>query len=187
MEQNLRRLVERCGRQGIVVAEDEDFASFFRMHHETLGRKGAAIYLPEAPFTRYYRRLRGAGLMRLYHARLPGGETVGAQLVLADRHPVAHTVGAASDPSHLKLGATAYLRYKVFEDLARRGYRANDLTDAALNAVTHFKAQLGGDLELCLSLEAPQAPRARLRQVSAALHRLAGRVLGAFARRAPHP
>ena len=39
------------------------------------------------------------------------------------------------------------------------GYVANDLTDAALNPVAHFKSQLGGDLELCLILEKPGPAR----------------------------
>ena len=66
---------------------------------------------------------------------------------------------AAADPAFLNTGATAFLRWKVFETLSSLGYAANDLTDAALNPVTHFKSQLGGDLELCLVLENPEAPR----------------------------
>ena len=171
IEQNLRRLIDRCGKQGMVVAEDDDFDSYFRMHVETHERKGAAVYLPQAAFERYFRRLRAAGLMRLYHARLPGGQSVGAQLVLADRHRVGHTVSAAADARYLRLGATAYLRFKVFEDLARRGYVATDLTDAALNPVTHFKSQLGGDLQLCLSLEAPPSTRMRLLRLGQGAYR----------------
>jgi hypothetical protein len=34
---------------------------------------------------------------------------------------------------------------------------AADLTDAALNPVTHFKSQLGGDLEMTLLLDAPRS------------------------------
>lgn len=185
MEQNLRRLVERCGKQGIVVGEDDDFGNFFRMHLETHERKGAAVYLPPAAFERYFRRLRAAERMRLYHARLPDGQSVCAQLVLADRHRVAHTVSAAADARHLNLGATAYLRFKVFEDLSRRGYLANDLTDAALNPVTHFKSQLGGDLELCLSLEAPPSARARLFRLGQRAYRATRHALPGLAGRGP--
>jgi Acetyltransferase (GNAT) domain len=162
VEQNLRRLIERCTRQGIVAAEDDDFASFFRMHVETHERKGSPVYLPQAAFERYFRRLRAAGLARLYHARLPDGRAICTQLVLAGRHRVGHTMSAAAEAQHLGLGATAFLRYKVFEDLSKRGYLALDLTDAALNPVSHFKSQLGGDLELGLTLEAPPSPRVRL-------------------------
>lgn len=155
VEQNLRRLIDRCARQGITLSEDDDFPSFFRMHLETHDRKGVALYLPRPAFERYFLRLRAAGLMRLYHARLSDGRSVSAQLVLTGRHPVAHTVSASADARFLALGATAFLRFKVFEDLNARNYKGNDLTDAALNPVTHFKSQLGGDLELGLTLEAP--------------------------------
>lgn len=169
VEQNLRRLVDRCARQGITVSEDDDFESFFRMHLETHERKGAAVYLPRPAFERYFLRLRAAGLMRLFHARLPDGRSVSAQLVLLGAHPVAHTLSAAADAQFLALGATAFLRFRVFEDLSARGYLANDLTDAALNPVTHFKSQLGGDLALNLTLEAPAPLPAKLRRFGAGL------------------
>ena len=155
VEQNLRRLIDRCARQGITLTEDDDFPSFFRLHLETHERKGVEVYLPRPAFERYFHRLRAAGLMRLYHARLPDGRSISAQLVLGGPHPVAHTVSAAADARYLNLGATAFLRWKVFEDLKARGHEGNDLTDAALNPVTHFKSQLGGDLEIGLTLEAP--------------------------------
>ena len=66
---------------------------------------------------------------------------------------VSHTVSAAADADHLRMGATAFLRWKVLESLSALGYKANDLTDAALNPVTHFKSQLGGNLETCLVFE----------------------------------
>lgn len=150
VEQNLRRLVARCERQQLCVSEDGDFDSFFRLHRLALERRALAPYLPGSAFQRYFETLRASGLARLYHARLPDGRSVSAQLVLAGGHPVSHTISAATDTEHLKLGVTAFLRWRVFEDLARRGSTANDLTDAALGPVTHFKSQLGGDLETCL-------------------------------------
>lgn len=157
MEHNLRRLVDRCAAQGLTVTEDDDFESFFRLHAQVHERKGAKLYLPREDFRRYFETLRTAGLARLYHARLPGGASVSTQLVLAGGHPVFHTVAAGSDAAHLKLGATAFLRWSVFERLAALGAAANDLTDAALNPVTHFKSQLGGNLEMCLLVEAPES------------------------------
>jgi Acetyltransferase (GNAT) domain len=157
MEQNLRRLVDRCASQGLTITEDDDFDGFFRLHAQIHDRKGAALYLQKTAFQRYFERIRALGLARLYHARLPDGTSVSTQLVLLGPHRVSHTVSAAADAAHLKLGATAYLRWGVFERLAALGSTANDLTDAALNPVTHFKAQLGGDLVLCLFLEAPES------------------------------
>lgn len=150
VEQNLRRLVGRCEREQLRLSVDDDFDSFFRLHRLALERRAVSPYLPGPVFHRFFERLKAGGLARLYHARLRDGRSVSAQLVLAGPHPVSHTVSAATDAEHLRLGATAFLRWKVFEDLARRGCTANDLTDAALGPVTHFKSQLGGDLELCL-------------------------------------
>ena len=160
-EQNLRRLVNRCANDGVQLTEDDDFDSFFRMHEATTVRKGIPLYLPRPAFQRFIARLRGAGLARLYHARRPGGQSIAAQLVLLGQFPVSHSVSAATDPAHMSSGATPFLRWKVFEALAALGYAANDLTDAALNPVAHFKSQLGGELALCLILE-KQPPAASL-------------------------
>ena len=127
------------------------------MHEQTVERKGAAYYLPHEAFRRYYQGLRSQNLCQLFHARLPNGHSIAAQLVLLGPHPCAHTVSAAADKEFLNLGANAFLRWKVFEALSRMGYSSNDLTDAALGRVTHFKSQLGGELVMCLALVRPDA------------------------------
>lgn len=158
-----QRLIRRCRERGLCLTEDGDFDAFFDMHQQTHERKGAPLYLPREAFRLYVASLRERGLARLYHARLPDGGSAAAQLVLTGTHPVTHTVCAAAHPDHLSLGASAFLRWSVFEDLSSMGYRANDLTDAALNPVTRFKAQLGGDLQLCLEVSRPDSLRLRAR------------------------
>jgi len=183
VEHNLRRLIDRCGRQGILFTDDDDFDSYFALHLELHQRKGAPLYLPRARFERYFRRLKAAGLCRLFHARLPEGLSIASQLTLLGRHPVVHTVSAAAHGDYLNLGASAYLRWKAFETLSALGYQANDLTDAALNPVTHFKSQLGGDLETCFVLERPEATRLALAERLNAVYRRTRRLAGAAARR----
>lgn len=178
VEQNLRRLVDRCTRQGMSFAEDDDVRGFHALHRVTLARKDAAAYLPEAPFCRFVMALRSRGLCRLYVARLPDGQAIAAQLVLTGPHPVSHTVSAAADPAHLGTGVNAFLRWRSFEALAALGYRGNDLTDAALNPVAHFKSQLGGDLVTCMVLDSPTSFRWRARQV---VNRAVSRLRGAAA------
>lgn len=161
VEQNLRRLIDRCVRQGICFTDDNDFHSYFVMHLQLHERKGAPLYLPEPAFERWFRRLQAAGLARLFHARLPDGRSIAAQITLLGSHPVTHTVSAAADAEFLNLGASAFLRWRAFERLAELGYRGNDLTDAALNPVTHFKSQLGGELQLALEVQRPDSVRLR--------------------------
>jgi hypothetical protein len=178
VEQNLRRLIDRCGRDGMSVTEDDDFESFHSLHVRTLDRKDTRPYLPPEPFRRYWQGIRAAGLGRLFHARLPDGRVIASQLVLAGAHPVTHTVSAAADPEFLRLGANAFLRWGAFEALHASGHAANDLTDAALNPVTHFKAQFGGELVHCHVLEAPSSRRwrgARARATVTAMLRDAAR------------
>jgi CelD/BcsL family acetyltransferase involved in cellulose biosynthesis len=166
VEGNLRRLIKRCTEvDELEFTDDEDFDSFFRLHSLTLGRRGVATYLPLLPFRRFVEQLRAAGIARLQHARLPGGAAIASQLVLLGKHPVSHTVCAGMDPNYSRLGASAFLRWRGFEALAGLGYEANDLTDAALNSVTHFKSQLGGNLETALVLTAPRSPRRHIAQV----------------------
>lgn len=157
VEQNLRRLVGRCDREGVSFSEDDDFRSFYALHAQTHERKGASLYLPEPAFARYFRTLHASGLARLFHARLPDGRSIATQLVLLGLHPVSHTVAAATDAAHLNLGASAFLRWNVFRWLSAAGKAANDLTDAPLSPVTHFKAQLGGDLQLSHWVERPES------------------------------
>jgi hypothetical protein len=160
VEGNLRRLIKRCMETDqLRFTDDEDFDSFFRLHSLTLGRRKVPTYLPEPEFRNFITRLRAAGIARLHHARLPNGAAIASQLVLLGKHPVSHTVCAGMDPEYGRLGASAFLRWRAFETLAALGYEANDLTDAALNSVTHFKSQLGGRLETALVLTAPQSRR----------------------------
>ena len=159
VEQNLRRLIERCRSEKLSVTEDDDFDGFFRLHTATLERRDVASYLPAAPFRTYFDTLRKANLARLFQARLADGRPVATQLVLLGAHPVCHTVSAAADPEFNKLGVSAFLRWTVFERLAAMGYAGNDLTDASLNPVTHFKSQLGGELELTLVLQSAESLR----------------------------
>lgn len=159
IEHNLRRLIKRCEtRDQLRFTDDTDFDAFYRLHVNTLGRRGVGAYLPEAAFRQYFTELHAAGLARLFHARLPDGRPIATQLVLLGPNATTETVSAAGDPEFLQLGAHAFLRWRVFETLAALGYRSNDLTDAALNPVTHFKSQLGGQLALSLVLKSRPRP-----------------------------
>ena len=185
VEGNLRRLIKRCTESdGLTFTEDDDFDAFFRLHCLTLGRRKVPTYLPEAAFRRFVETTRAAGLARLQHARLPSGLAIASQLVLLGSHPVCHTACAGMDPQYGRLGATAFLRWRGFEALAAQGYQGNDLTDAALNSVTHFKSQLGGTLETALVVKSPVSVRQRASRTLERTARLprsvAGRLLRAL-------
>jgi len=167
VEQNLRRLVDRCDKAGFRLVEDDAFPTFYRLHRLALERKDTEPYLPESAFEAFFHRLRSAGLCRLFHAALPDGTIAASQLVLTGPHPVSHTVCAGADPQHLATGVNAFLRWSSFVALREGGSRANDLTDAALNPTTHFKSQLGGDLVQCMVLEGPSSRRWRLARLAA--------------------
>lgn len=153
IDKDQRRLIRRCSELGARLTEDDDFDSFYRLYATTHERKGAPLCLPRESFRRFVETLRKRGLGRIYHARMPDGSVLASQLVLTGPHPVTHVVCAGSDAATQKLGASPFLRWKVFEDLHAAGYRGNDLTDAAVNPVTRFKSQLGGELRLCLQVQ----------------------------------
>lgn len=169
VDKNQRRLIGRCTQQGLQLTMDDDFDAFHRLHVQTHERKGAPLYLPRDDFRRFVETLRTKDLCRLYHARLADGRVAASQLVLTGPHPVSHSVCAAAEAELLSLGASAFLRWKVFEDLAAAGYLANDLTDAELNPVTTFKSQLGGELSLCLEVSRPDHVSFRFGELAASL------------------
>jgi hypothetical protein len=183
IEQNLRRLIDRCSRSNVQFTCDDDFDSFFRLHALTMERVDGPLYLPRAAFERYYALLAQRRLAQLFHARLPDGQVVASQLVLLG-HSVTHTVSAGVDPAHAKSGVTAFLRWKVFEHLSAAGHSANDLTDASLNSVTHFKSQLGGSLEPWFELRSPESRRFRWGSQSEAVVKGLRAAAGTAARRA---
>ncbi len=180
---NYRRLINRCERDGISLVTDDDFDTFFRLHREVSERKSVPLYLPRDRFQQYFRRLSESNLCRLYHARLPDGTTAASQLVLLGPHPVTHTVAAGASAEHIKSGAAVFLRWKAIEALADDGYRANDLTDAALNEVTRFKSQFGGDLRLSFVLTRPSSARWRRRELATRASDFTRQVAGYAARK----
>jgi hypothetical protein len=183
VEQNLRRLVQRCEREGMQCRSDDGFDAFYTLHARTMERKQRDLYLPAPAFQRYFDRLRGAGLCRLFHARLPDGRLVASQLVLLGPQGRCHLAAAATDEAFLRSGASAFLRWKSFEALAAAGYAFADLTDAALNPVTHFKSQLGGRLELALVLDAPRTWPYRLGTRAGTVFRRTRAAVAGLARR----
>jgi hypothetical protein len=183
IDQNLRRLVDRCAEAGATLSDDDDFTSFFAMHLETHKRKGAPLYLPKEAFSAYFKEVRSAGLGRLYQTRLSDGRAVAGQLVLLGPAGRSYTVCAAADPEHLNLGTTPWLRWEAFKALARDGYTTNDLTDAALNEVTRFKSQLGGYLVTNMIIQQPDCPALLREQRIARLRLRATNFVTAGARR----
>ena len=175
IEQNLRRLIVRCEDRNISFTDDDDFDSFYKLHYVLHQRKGAPLYLPKNQFRRYFEGLKKQGLCRLYHARGQDGRSLATQLVLLGCHPVSHTVCAAAEAEFLNLGTTPFLRWKAFGAVAQLGYQANDLTDAALNTVTRFKSQLGGELEVNFVLTRPDTFRYRIGNIGLSV---AKRILG---------
>lgn len=152
VDKNQRRLIRHCTETGLSMTMDRDFDSLYQLHLSTHERKGAPVYLPREAFRRFVETLLDRNLCRLYQARKTDGCAIAAQLVLTGPHPVTHTVCVGGDAEAMRLGASPFLRWKVFEDLNSSGYRANDLTDATLNPVTLFKSQLGCELKLCLQV-----------------------------------
>lgn len=160
VDPNLRRLVTRCERDGVSYREDDDFDALFRLHDATRQRKGAPQYLPRERFAHYFSDLAEQGLARLAHAVFEG-KVIASQLMLTGPHPVAHTVCAGADEAYLRMGASAFLRWHACLALAASGYRANDLTDAALNPVSRFKSQLGAKLTATWSVSRTSSLRWR--------------------------
>ena len=183
VEQNVRRLIDRARNERFTFTDEDDFDSFFRLHSSTLDRHGAGPYLPRDAFRAYYAALRRQSLGRLFHARTADGRTAASQLVLLGPHAVSHTVCAGADPELNKLGASAFLRWSAFEALAGLGYTGNDLTDATLNPVTHFKSQFGGALELSLVVQSPRSRTFRLHAYAATAAARARGIGGRLARR----
>ena len=162
IDRNVRRLVKRCEAHGWTLRQTSSTDRFLDLHTQSQRRIGLPPYLPVQNFARFLETLIEAGIARLFEAVDADGRTGAAQVVIASKHPVTHTVAAAGTRDAAKAGANAFLRFKVFRTLAEEGYLANDLTDAHQPAVARFKSQLGGQLRANLELERRPSARARL-------------------------
>jgi lipid II:glycine glycyltransferase (peptidoglycan interpeptide bridge formation enzyme) len=146
VEQNIRRLISRCERDGMTLELSDDVDEFYTMHDATYRRKGIKPYISREKFVTLYEKLKAKDACQIYFARTDDGRRAAGQIVLMSKHPVTHTWVAGSDAEFLRSGASAFLRWKAFEDLNQRGYAYNDLTDAMNQRVAKFKSQFGGDL-----------------------------------------
>lgn len=182
IDQNLTRLVSRAEDEGIVVTDDDDFEALYRLHSGTMDRKDRGTYLGRDAFRTLFERLRAEGLAVLMNARMPSGEAVATTLHLTGPKPLAHTVVAAATTEHQRLGTNPLLRQRGFRLLHDRGYGRVDLTDASLNPVTRFKAQLGGDLVVSLELDAPRSRRYRAVQTASRWYRRTRHAAGTLLR-----
>jgi hypothetical protein len=121
------------------------------------------VYFPSERFRTLYEALKAENCCQIFFAVSPEGKPLAAQIVLFTDHPVTHTWAAGADPDHLCTGASAFLRWKVFEELNRRGFAYNDLTDAMEKSVAKFKSQFGGDLVLCPIVHRVNSPLLKAR------------------------
>jgi Acetyltransferase (GNAT) domain len=179
VEQNLRRLISRCERDGVRLEPSEDADAFYSMYENTYLRKGVQPYILREKFIELHRVLRTHNACQIYFAVMPDGRRAAGEIVLMSKHPVTHTWMAGSDPEFLRTGASAFLRWKVFEDLHRRGYAYNDLTDAMNDHVAKFKSQFGGRLETSFVVHNEFSSRLRIRN---RIRRVAGQSINLMRR-----
>ena len=161
-EQNVRRLITRCEQEGMKLRIDDDFAAFYALHKVTYERKGLSPYLSLERFRMLYEALKAKNCCQIFFAVSPEGKPLAVQIVLFTNHPVTHTWAAGADPDYLRTGASAFLRWKVFEELNKRGFAYNDLTDAMEEKVAKFKSQFGGNLVFCPIIHRVNSPLLRV-------------------------
>jgi hypothetical protein len=162
MDRHARRMVARAKENGLFISRNSHPDKLFEFHEDVHKRKGAPLYLPREKFTSFVQRLISEDIASVHHAHLESGEIVASQLVLGAGYSVAHTICAGSAPQHDNSGSNAFLRWEAFRYLAEKGTNFNDLTDAALNTVSRFKASLGADVTLTMVAERPDTSLLRL-------------------------
>ena len=172
-DKNIRRLVRKAGDNGLTVTEDLETSELYRLHRSTAERKGAPLYLPQDQFDTLIRRLHAASICRVFQARLADGTIIAAEVVMVGPGRDSHAVCAAADPQHQALGINPFLRFGVFERLQASGIVSNDLTNASLDTVGKFKAELGAELRMNCVLTSRLSAKYRLNQLR---HQLTGSV-----------
>jgi hypothetical protein len=162
MDRNARRQIQQAKRKKLIFTDTGRFSDFFDMHVRTHRRKGSPIYLPQQSFEEFVASIVGHDIARIFLISSSDGRPLASQLVLFGSGPVAHTLCAGSGDNIDGTGCNAYLRWRVTEWLASKGYRALDLTDAQNESVARFKSQLGADLQLGLEFTSPEPPLQRV-------------------------
>ena len=181
-DKNIRRLVRKAAENGVRLTEDLETAELHRLHSLTAERKGSPVYLPADRFDRLIRRLHAAGVCRVFQARLSDGTIAAAQVVMFGPGGDSHAVCAAADPRYNSLGVNPFLRFGVFGKMQASGALYNDLTNASLDSVGRFKAELGARLKMNCVLNSPTSMRFKLNElrqrITAAIRRMPGRMPG---------
>lgn len=163
IDPNLKRLIRRGEKDGLLFSDAGNFDDFYAMHVETHDRKQSPIYMEKAKFEEFIATLVGSGIARLFEVRTPDGVAIASQLVLFSEHPVAHTLAASSRAEYQRTGCNPFLRWKVCEWLNAKGYQGLDLTDAHVLSVARFKSEMGAKLTLAMEYQSPTVGAARIR------------------------
>jgi len=172
-----RRLIRRAEEAGVSFIQSNDPSALFELHQLTSQKKSAPLYLPKVAFNRFFETLITLGLCKIFEARSSSGNLAASQAVILSTHSTTHTICAATLEAYTGLGAAPFLRWSVNKALADFGYKANDLTDAGLNSVSRFKAQLGSELQSSWILRRPDSLRMRVWSSSSQLARRATKLL----------
>lgn len=180
-DKNIRRLVRKAGESGVTVTSDLETTELYRLHTTTAGRKGAPVYLPFDRFDRFIRQLHELGICKVFQARLADGTIVAAEVVMVGPGKDSHAVCAAADSRHQSIGVNPFLRFEVFSQLQAQGAKYNDLTNASLDSVGRFKAELGAELQMNCAVSSPLTSKFKLNalrhRVIDAIRDVPGRIL----------
>ena len=166
IDSNLKRLIRRGEKEGLLFNDAGNFDDFYAMHVETANRKRSPIYMERTMFGEFVANLMRAGIARLFEARTPDGTTIASQLVLFSGHPIAHTLAASSREEYQQTGCNPFLRWKTCEWLNAKGYQGLDLTDAHVLSVARFKSEMGAKLTLAMEYQSPLVGTARIRHAA---------------------
>jgi lipid II:glycine glycyltransferase (peptidoglycan interpeptide bridge formation enzyme) len=139
-----RQYVNKARRDGVVIVDvgEEGIPDFHRIYVETAQRAGF-VHRAESAYRDVYRAFAARDAARLLFARLPGGESVAALLVLSCGRRVIEPYGGMTTAGG-ESRANYLLKWEAIRSSRELGFAIYDLWGVAHPGIEQFKAGFGG-------------------------------------------
>lgn len=139
-----RKPIKTAESMGFTCRRDTDYEDFHRLFALTFIKQNMPVPVSRETFLQLVMALSSQQACRLYLVKNIENKNIAGMVVLTDSSG-AHAWLGGTDPDYLNSGATPFLFWHIFRDLASE-YPVFDLDGANIKTIARFKKNMGGIL-----------------------------------------